>query len=176
LLISSAVLTAALLGLVAAGCGGKSSDTKANEAYADNVCTAIGTWEQEIKSIATNFSGGISKASLQAKLTQAESATNKLRKQIKAVPPPKTSQGQAAKQQLDQLSSDIDSAVNAAKTSLGQIKANASVATISAAVATLVPQVQSLANQTRSAISTLKSAGGSLSKAFQNTDSCKSLG
>jgi hypothetical protein len=176
LLISSAVLTAALLGLVAAGCGGKSSDTKANEAYADNVCTAIGTWEQEIKSIATNFSGDISKASLQTKLSQAQSATNKLLKQIKAVPPPNTSEGQAAKQQLDQLSSDIDNAVNAAKTSLGQLKANASVATISAAVATLVPQVQSLANQTRSAISTLKNAGGSLSKAFQNTDSCKSLG
>ena len=55
----------AVLVLVAAGCGG-SSDTKANEAYANSVCTAIGTWEQQIKSIATSFIGGISKASLQA--------------------------------------------------------------------------------------------------------------
>jgi hypothetical protein len=176
LLISSAVLTTALLSLAAAGCGGKSSDTKANEAYADNVCTAVSTWEQQIKSIATNFSGGISKASLQAKVTQAESATKALVTQIKAVPPPNTSQGQAAKQQLDQLSSDIENTLTAAKSSLGQIKDNASGATISAAVATLAPQVQSLASETKSAISTLKSAGGSLSKAFKSTDSCKSLG
>ena len=47
----------AVLALVAAGCGGSSSDTKANEAYANSVCGAIGTWEQQIKSIATGFSG-----------------------------------------------------------------------------------------------------------------------
>lgn len=42
----------AVLTLVAAGCGG-SSDMKANEAYANSVCSAIGNWEQQIKSIAT---------------------------------------------------------------------------------------------------------------------------
>ena len=45
----------AVLVLVGAGCG-SSSDTKANEAYANSVCSAIGNWEQEIKSIATSFS------------------------------------------------------------------------------------------------------------------------
>ena len=40
--------------LMAAGCGG-SSDTKANEAYANGVCTAIGTWEQQIKTIASEL-------------------------------------------------------------------------------------------------------------------------
>ena len=175
LLVSSAVLATAL-SMVAAGCGGKSSDTEANEAYADNVCTAIGTWQEQIRSIATDFSGGISEASLQAKVTQAESATKTMVNQIKAVSPPNTSEGQAAKQQLDQLSSDIENTVNSAKTSLGQIQGNASPATLSGAVATLAPQVKSLANETKSAISTLKSAGGSLSKAFKSTDSCKSLG
>jgi hypothetical protein len=42
----------AVLTLVAAGCGG-SSDMKANEAYANSVCSAIGNWEQQIKSTAT---------------------------------------------------------------------------------------------------------------------------
>jgi ElaB/YqjD/DUF883 family membrane-anchored ribosome-binding protein len=162
--------------LIVAGCGGKSSDTKANEAYANSVCTAIGAWEQQIKSIASNFSGNISKASLEAKVTKAGSATKTLVNEIKAVPPPNTSQGKAAKQQLDQLASNIEKTVNAAKTSLSKLKGNASVATISAAVTTLAPQVQGLANQTKSVISTLKSAGGSLGKAFKSTDSCKSLG
>ena len=171
-----AALAVALLCLIVAGCGGKSSDTKANEAYANSVCTAIGAWEQQIKSIASNFSGNISKASLEAKVTKAGSATKTLVNEIKAVPPPNTSQGTAAKQQLDQLASNIEKTVNAAKTSLSKLKGNASVATISAAVTTLAPQVQGLANQTKSAISTLKSAGGSLGKAFKSTDSCKSLG
>jgi hypothetical protein len=165
----------AVLTLVAAGCGA-SSDTKANEAYANSVCTAIADWEQEIKSTATSFSGGVSQDSLQTNVTRAEAATKTLLTQIKAVPPPDSSQGQAAKQQLDQLTTDINNTTNAAKTALKEVPANASAATISAMVATLAPQVQNLASETKTAISTLKSAGGSLASAFKSTDACKSLG
>jgi hypothetical protein len=164
-----------VLSFVAAGCG-TSSDTKANEAYANSVCTAIGNWEQQIKSIASSFSGGVSRASLQANVKQAEAATKTLVTQIKAVSPPDSSEGQAAEQQLDQLTTDINNTANAAKAALTQVQANASAATISAMVATLMPQVQNLASETKTAISTLKSAGGSLASAFKSTDSCKSLG
>jgi hypothetical protein len=175
------VMTGAILALIAtlamlaAGCGG-SSDTKANEAYANSVCSAIGSWQQEIKSIASDFSGGVSLASLQTKVTQAEAATKTLVTQIKAVSPPDTSEGQAAKQQLDQLTTDINNTVDAASTALTEVQANPSAAAVSATVATLAPQVQSLASETNSAISTLKSAGGSLASAFKSTDNCKSLG
>jgi hypothetical protein len=165
----------AVLVLVGAGCGG-SSDTKANEAYANSVCSAIGSWEQQIRSIASSFSAGITAASLQANVTQAQTATKTLLTQIKAVPPPDTSQGQAAKQQLDQLTTDISNTVDAAQTAITQIQANPSAAAISATVATLAPQVQSLASETNSAVSSLKGAGGSLASAFKSTDSCKSLG
>ena len=108
----------AVLALVAAGCGGSSSDKKANEAYATSVCSAIGAWEQQIKSIATDFSGGVSKAALQSKITQADTATKTLAKQIKAVPPPNTSDGQAAKTQVDQLSTQVASTVSSAQSAV----------------------------------------------------------
>lgn len=165
----------AVLPLAVAGCGG-SSDTKANETYANSVCSAIGSWQQQIKTIATTFSGGVSLESLQTKVTQAEAATKTLVSQIKAVPPPDTSQGQAANQQLDQLTTDVNNTLDAANTALTELQANPSAAAVGATVATLAPQVQSLASETNSAISTLKSAGGSLASAFKSTDSCKSLG
>ena len=176
LLMSSAALAAAFLALFAAGCG-KSSDTKANEAYADSVCSAIGTWEQDLRTIASSFtSGGISKASLQASLTQAVSATKTLVQQIGAVPAPDTDEGQAAKQQLKHLTDDVTSTAKAAQSSLNQLSDNASTATITAAVATLVPQVQSLASQATSAVTSIKDAGGSLADAFKSTESCNDLG
>ena len=170
------LLATVIVALIAGGCGGSSSDKKANEAYADGVCSAIGNWEQQIKSIATDFSGGISKSSLHAKVNQAQAATKTLVTQIKAVPPPNSSQGQAAKQQLDQLASDVTTTVNAAKSSVAQVQGNASATTIATAVAALAPQVQALVNEAKSAIDTLKSAKGSLASAFNSTDSCKSLG
>ena len=170
-------LLVAVMTLVAAGCGSSnSSDKKASEAYANSVCSAIGSWEQQIKSIATNFSGGLSQASLQAKVTQAQAATKTLANEIKAVPPPNTSQGQAAKQQLDQLSTDATNTVTAAQSAVTQLQGNASAATITSAVIALAPQVQNLVSAAQSAVKSLQSAGGSLASAFKSADSCKSLG
>lgn len=175
-LIAFWALVAAVLTLLAAGCG-KSSDTKASEAYADSVCSAAGTWKQQIQSIGTSLSsGGFTKDSLQAALTKAESATKTMVTQIKAVPPPNTSEGKAAKQQLDQLTTDVNSTVEAAKSAATQLEGNASASSIATAVAALAPQVKSLANEAQSAFETLKNAGGSLGSAFKNTDSCKNLG
>ena len=172
----SMLVVLAVLALVAAGCGGSSSDTKANEAYANSVCGAIGTWEQQIKSIATDFSGGISKASLQSKIAQADTATKTLAKQIKAVPPPNTSDGQAAKTQVDQLSSQVASTVSTAQTAVASIPANASVTTVAAALVPLAPQVKGLVSTAQATVKSLQSAKGSLASAFKSADSCKSLG
>jgi hypothetical protein len=166
----------AVLALVAAGCGGSSSDTKANEAYANSVCSAVGTWGQQIKSIATDFSGGISKSSLQSKIAQADTATKTLATQVKAVPPPNTSDGQAAKKQVDQLSTQLTSTVDSAKSAVAAIPANASVVTVATALAPLAPQVKGLVTTAQATVKSLQTAKGSLASAFKSTDSCKSLG
>jgi hypothetical protein len=140
------------------------------------VCTAVGTWEQQVKSIATMFTAIPSKAGLQTKITQVEAATKTLATDIKAVPPPDTSDGQAAKQQLDQLSADVTTTIDSAQTAVAQIPSSASAAQVALALAPLVPQVQGLVTSGQSALSSLQTAGGSLGDAFKNTDSCKSLG
>ena len=165
----------AVLVLVVAGCG-KSADQKANEAYANSVCTAIGDWESQVKGVVTDLSSGsLSKASLQSKLTQVESATQSLVTQIKAVPPPNTSEGTAAKQQLDQLSTEVTTTVDSVKSAVAQIPSGASATTIASTLAPLAPQVKSLASTAESTVKTVEDAGGSLSDAFKSTDSCKSL-
>jgi hypothetical protein len=168
-------IAAVALASIAAGCGGNSSDKKSNEAYANSVCSAIGNWETQVKSLATGISGKPTQASIQAKATQFETDTKNLVNQIKAITPPDTSEGQAAKQQLDQLGTDLTNTVNAVKSGLSAVQANPSAATISAAIATLTPQLQSLVNTGKSAVSSLQQVGGSLADAFKNTDSCKSL-
>ena len=168
-------LLAGSLALMAAGCGG-SSDNQANEAYANSVCTAIGSWQTEVKSIATDFSGGVSKDALQSKITQAETATKDLATQIKAVPPPDSSQGQAAKQQLDQLSTDISATLSALNAGVDAVQSDASVATLSAQIAVLTPQVKNLATEAEAAVTSLKDAGGALSSAFKSSDACQNLG
>jgi hypothetical protein len=174
--ITAVLLTlVAALALLAAGCGG-SSDKKANEAYADGVCTAVATWQQQIKTIVTTFTAPISKASLQGKITQAETATKTLATQIKAVPPPNTTDGQAAKKQVDQLATELTTTVDSAKSALAQLPADASATSVAAALVPLAPQVKSLATTAESTVKSLQNAGGSLADAFKSTKSCKNLG
>jgi hypothetical protein len=161
--------------VVVAGCGGDDSDAKANEAYATGVCTAIGSWVTEVKSIATDLSGGISQASFEAKITQVEDATSNLATEIKAVPSPDTADGQAAKQQLDQLSTDAQTTVEATKTAITSIQNDASAATIAVAVSVLTPQVKSLASTAEATITALKDAGGGLASAFEDASACQDL-
>ena len=165
----------AVVAVLAAGCGG-SSDKKANQAYANSVCSSVAAWEQQVKTIATTFSGPISKTTLDAKITQVQTATKKLVSQIKAVPAPDTSDGKAAKQQLDQLSTEVNTTITNAQSSVSQIPANASALEVAAALVPLAPQVKSLASSAQSTIKALQTAKGSLASAFKSTESCKNLG
>lgn len=165
-----------VLAFVAAGCGGGNSDKKANEAYASGVCTAIGTWTAEVKSLTTTVpSGGLTKASLDAKLTQFETATKTMISQIKAVPPPNTSEGQTAKQQIDQMASQVQRTSAAVKSAFSKLPANATVADIVSSLSKLVPQFQRLKSSAQTTIKTIQNAGGSLASAFQSERACKQL-
>jgi hypothetical protein len=162
---------------IAAGCGSSSgSSTSGNDAYANSVCDAVAGWETTVKGIVTDFSGGISQAELQSKVTQVEDATKTLASQIKAVPPPDSAEGTAAKQQLDQLSTDATNTVDATKSAISSLGSSPSVAAIGATAKALLPQYQALATSAKSALTSIKDAGGDLASSFQNSDACQGLG
>jgi hypothetical protein len=164
------------LALVAAGCGGGgNSDKKANEAYANGVCTAIGSWTAEVKSLTTVPTGGITKASIDTKLSQFETATQKLISQVKAVPAPNTSEGQSAKKQIDQLATQVQATSTAVKSAASKLPANATVAQVVSELSNLEPQFQTLKSSAQSTVTTIQSAGGSLADAFKSETACKQL-
>jgi len=174
-----ALLLTVWIVVIAAGCGGGSSDQKANEAYARGVCTAIGRWLTEAKSLSTIPSGGVAqikKASLEAKLRQFESATRTFVSQMKAVPVPKTSEGKLAKQGIDHLEMSARGASAAVQTAVSSVPANASITQLLPALVTVLPEFQTLKDTTRSELTALQSGGGSLADAFKTERACQQLG
>lgn len=165
-----------VLALFAAGCGGSSADQKANEAYASGVCTAVGSWVGQVKSLATVPTGGISKDSLDVKLNEFETATQNLVSQIKALPAPNTSEGKTAKQQIDELATQVKTTSAAVKSAASKLPANASLTQMISALSSLVPQFHTLESTAQSTLTSLQSAGGSLASAFKSERACKQLG
>lgn len=172
-------LTLALVVLVAAalltGCGGGNSDQKANETYASGVCTALGNWLREVKSADTVPSlSGITKASIGAKLNHFETATKQFVSRIKAVRAPNTSEGRAAKKDIDrQLITSAQGESNSAKTVVSTILANANNVTQVVEALAALPDYQTLKATTEQTLTL--SARGSLASAFKSEPSCKQL-
>lgn len=168
----AAVLAAAAL---LAGCGGGSADSKANEAYASGVCTAVGNWLTAVERADTAPPvGGITKASIEAKLHRFETATNHFVSQLGAVPAPNTSEGRAAKREIDgQLIPSARGESTAAKTVVSTIDAGGGMTQLAAALATL-PDYRTLKAKTQQTLTL--GASGSLASAFKSEPACKRLG
>jgi hypothetical protein len=179
--MTRARLTPALVvvvGVLLAGCGGGNSDQRANLAYANGVCTTIGNWLTEVKSINTLPPlAEITKASIIAKLNHFEKATRRFVSQIKAVPAPNTAEGRAAKRKIDQsplipsAQTEIDSAELVAST----VASAGSPTDVLDALFEL-PNFRTLKTTAQSTLTYLRTGGGPLASAFKSEPACKRLG
>ena len=168
-----AVAVAALL----TGCGGSNSDQKANEAYASGVCTAIGGWLTKVKSLESVPSlDGLTKASIETKLKDSQTANRRLVSQLRAAPAPRTPEGRAAKEELDRLVTETQAANGSAETVVSTLSANASATQLAASLVEILPEFQTLRTTAQSTLTSLRSAGGALASAFKSEPACGKLG
>ena len=72
------------------------------------------------------------------------------------IPPPKSSEGTAAKEQLNQFTSSLSKTVDSAKSAIAQLGSNPSASTITAALVGLAPQVTKLTDDLRSTVDSLR--------------------
>jgi len=173
---AGAALLVAVAALAAAGCGGSSSNsTTPTDTWASGVCTAISTWKTSLTSIESSVkSGGATKASLNAGVTQAKDATATLAKDLKKLGKPDTQAGQQAKDAVDQLSSELTKNAQTIQDAITNASGAAGLVTaISTASATLL----TMGNEVSSTIGDLQKLDpkGEIEQAFKQSASCKAL-
>jgi hypothetical protein len=158
---------------LAAGCGSDKPPTTAE--WADGVCSAVSTWEDSLTAAVEPLTGGdISKDSLQSAADDAKSATDTLESDLKDLGKPDTQAGQQAQDQIDtlttQLQTDVDTIKSAAEDASG-------ISGITAAVTTATTTVSTMKTQVNATITSLKQldAKGELTTAFQQSSSCQQL-
>ena len=167
---------ALLAALAVAGCGGSSSSgTTATDTWASGVCTAITTWQNQLKSIETSVkSGSVTKASINSAVSQAQSATEQLGKSLKKLGKPDTQAGQQAKTDVQNLSDDLSKGV---KTIEDAVSNASGAAGVLSAVSTAAGTLSTMVTQVTTTMTDLQQldATGELEKAFKNSAACKPL-
>jgi hypothetical protein len=173
-LLAVSVLVSALA-LAVTGCGGGDEATPAEE-WADGVCTAISSFNDDLRQIGDQLAdpSSLSQDGLDEATNDARTATDTLVEDLRSLGAPETESGEEARQAIDDLAttveddfSEIELAVEGVSdiTEIpGAITAiSASLASIGTALSTTIPTIEGVDVQ------------GELRDAFEQTASCDEL-
>jgi hypothetical protein len=169
---ASTIVLTVLAALSLAACGG--DDSSASEDYANDVCSTVSTWVTDVQDTVQSLTDAglaTSREDLQAAYDEAKDATDTLVNDLEDLGAPETEDGQQAKSELDDLSSELSQQLDVIEQALDS---GGSVATIAATVASAVSTAANAVNTTYQDLQNLDPAG-ELRDAFQDSDDCNSL-
>ena len=161
--------------LLAAGCGGSSSDTVKPEDWANSVCSAITTWTTSVRQTGNELrSGNVSKSSLNKAVNEFEDSTKQLSQDLKGLGRPDTESGEKAQASVEKLSTQVSADADKIKS---EIKGASSLTDLQKALTSAGVTLQQMGAQVTATFSELGNldAKGELESAFKNADKCSSL-
>jgi hypothetical protein len=173
-LVTALVLAAALASL-AAGCGGGKS---AEEEWAGNVCTDVANWKSQVTTATNNISNALQSpgsgtfSTISTEVQSAATATRELATNLKGDKPPSTDASEQAKQQLDSLATNAQSAATKAKQTVESAQGKSASEALQS-LSSLVPDLRSLYNQASSTLSSIQASSSKLKEGFDKAGSCK---
>ena len=170
---------AASLVFLVAGCGSSSGGSTttgatATDTWAGGVCSSITTWQAAIRSAADSVKSDPSKSGLQTAAADAKSATQTLASDLKGLGKPDTPAGQQAKDDLDQLSTELNQDVSTIE---GAVQGVSGASDLPGAVSTVTATLTTMQTQIKTTVSDLQGLDdqGELKDAFANASACDSL-
>ena len=155
-----------------AGCGKKSTTTPATD-WANGVCTAITTWKTSVTTAVDSVkSGNLTKESVQTAADDVKSATDTFTQDLKKLGKPNTDSGKQAKQEIDQLSTQISDGTQKIEDT---VKNASGLSGLVTAAPSIISTLQTMGNEVSSTITSLKQldAKGELQTAFKQAPACK---
>jgi ElaB/YqjD/DUF883 family membrane-anchored ribosome-binding protein len=163
-----------LLTVVAlAACGGDDGSS-ASESYANDVCSNLSTWVTDVEETVTSLADqglSITRDDIQTAFDQTKDATDALTNDLEQLGPPETEDGQQAKSELDELSSELQQQLDTIQQALDSGGGLTSIA------ATVSAAVSAAANAVNTTFQNLQGLDppGEVRDAFENSDECNSL-
>lgn len=169
------------LAVAAAGCGGGGDEgPSAEEQWAGEICTSIGSWRTEVEAITRSTADaltqpGATREDLESGIQDGLDATKELTDELRALAPPDTPEGEQAKTEVNAFLDDVRAADDRVRTALAGLPEGASLAQVVTQLAGLATSLQSTIEGGRALVEDLTDLGGGLKDGFENAESCKEL-
>ncbi len=166
-----------LLALVAAGCGGDDEPTASpTDEWADEFCTAINSWTDELDQIRSQFTdlSSLDQESLQQAADDASSATDDFVADLRDLPEPDTDSGQEVEQSIETLSDTLESEKEDVEQAVEGIEG---VTEIPGAITAIGAALTSMGSALQTAFDAIENedVGGELETALDQSDACEGI-
>jgi methyl-accepting chemotaxis protein len=168
------------LALVPAGCGGDddaSTTTESSaEEWADNLCSALTTWRDDLETAADSFTdlSSLSEDSIREAVDDAKTATETLADSMRDLGRPDTSSGDQVETAVDDLATELENGAQELDDAVADVS---SITDIPGAVGPITSTLTELTADVGNALQTIgdADAGDELETAFEDAGSCDEL-
>jgi hypothetical protein len=184
LLRASFALPIATLGtavaLLAAGCGGGGTPS-AQEQWANDVCTQVAAWQDQITRLGSDAKDDISSPqpglieSLKAEGQEAVTATKQLGTNLQSLPLAPVDNGQTVKELLSTFASEVNQTVDALKKDLDTLTASSSAGDAIKTLTNAAASVSGVVAEGKSTLESIQETAGDLKQGFGDADACKDV-
>lgn len=159
--------------LLAAGCGG--DDESSTEAWANDLCSSVTTWTDQVEASVDSLSGGnLSKNTLSTAVDDVGDATDTLESDLRDLGAPETDAGEEAQAAVSTLATQVQNGVDGIQTSF---EGASTVSEVLAAASVATSTIATMWGQLTATFTTLEGldAGGELQSAFEDSSECQDI-
>lgn len=174
-----AALIVSALALVAAGCGGgddESSEAVPVDQWADEFCSAVGSWKDNLQEIRDRFTdlSSLNEDSLNEAADDAESSTDEFIEDLKDLGRPDTPSGQEIEDSLQTLEDTVEQEKSDVADAVDNVE---DLSDIPAAITTIGSAITSMGNALQSAFDAIRDedVGGELQTALDESEACQGI-
>jgi chromosome segregation ATPase len=165
----------ASLALVAAGCGGDDEAASSTDEWAEELCTTVQDWQDELDRIGEDLGdASLSRDSLREAADEAETATDDFIERLRDLGAPETESGNAVEEEVDQLADIVEEEREAIRESIDEADGLGGVAEALGTIGASIAQMGEAAEQTLRSIDEAD-ASGELETALDDAESCDEL-
>jgi uncharacterized phage infection (PIP) family protein YhgE len=174
LLALAALVTS--LALVAGGCGGDDASAGSTDEWAEEFCTIVQDWGDELEQIGNELGdlSSLSSDSLEQAADDADAATEDFVESVRDLGAPDTPSGDAVDQELDELADAVEAEREEIRTAVDDADGLGGVADAVGTISTSISAMGSALQETLQALDSAD-AGGELETALEDAEACDEL-
>jgi hypothetical protein len=174
--VTGLVLLIAAVALLAAGCGGDEASATSAEEWADEFCTAVSDWREELEQIGEGIDdpSTLSIDALEEAADDASAATDEFIEEVRALGAPDTESGEEVEQSVESLADtaeaekeDVDEAVDDVS----------NISDLPSALSTIGESLTAMATALQRTLDAIENGdvGDEIRTAFQESEACDEL-